>query len=296
MHRLYSKFDGWEKMDRKLFFEIAKEAFRKWLSHNSSLRAAALAYFIILPLPLMLLVILGILALIYGQDAAFQALIQQITTIAGPAVADLFQQILDVIKNPFTSVFASLIALVFTAVGAIGAFDVLQETMNGIWGVTPKKFGFKERIKRKIVPFLMVSGLGVAIIVWTGLSTVLLGFIAFALEPFASGVVEVVLRVTQIVLSFVLSTILFAVIYKQIPDVPIQWSDVRLAAVISGLLFTVTNYLIGVVLEVFAITSVTGAAGSLLILLPWLFLINQFILYGATFSRVNAEKAGSHCR
>jgi membrane protein len=279
-------------MDRKLFIEIAKDAFHKWLSHNSSLSAAALAYFIILPLPLLLLVILGILALIYGQDAAFQALIQQITTVAGPAVADLFQQVLDVVKNPFTSVFASLIALVFTAIGAIGAFDVLQETMNGIWGVTPKKFGFKDHIKRKIVPFLMVSGLGVAIIVWTGFSTILLGIIAFALDPFASGVVEIVLRVTQVVLSFVLSTILFAVIYKQIPDVTIQWGDVRLAAVISGMLFTVTNYLIGVVLEVFAIRSVTGAAGSLMILLPWLFLINQFILYGATFSRVNTEKAG----
>jgi membrane protein len=281
-------------MDRKLFLEIAAIAFNKWLAQNSSLRAAALAYFIVLPLPLLLLIILGILSLIYGQGEAFQALIQQITTIAGPAVADLMRQVLDAVKTPFTSVLASSVSLVFTVVGAIGAFGVLQETMNGIWGVSQLKFGFVEKIKRKIIPFLLVSVLGFAIMVWTGFSTVLLGFITFALEPFASEMVEVILRITQIGLSFVLATLLFAIIYKQIPDLTIKWRDVGLAAIITGLMFTVTNYLIGLVLELFAITSVTGAAGSLLILLPWLFLINQFILYGATFSKVYAEKIGSY--
>jgi membrane protein len=281
-------------MDRKLFFEISKTAFHKWLAINSSLRSAALAYFIILPLPLLLLVILGILALIYGQAAAFQALIQEITTIAGPSVADLIRQLLDAVKSPFTSIFASLAAIVFTFVGALGVFGVLQETMNAIWEVAQVKRGLIERIKRKIIPFLSVSVLGLAIMVWTGISTILLSFITLALEPFASNTVEVVLRLTQIGLSFVLATLLFAVIYKQIPDLVVQWRDVGLAAIITGLVFTVTNYLIGVVLEVFTLTSVTGAAGSLLILLPWLFLINQFILYGAAFSKVYAEKAGSY--
>jgi membrane protein len=281
-------------MDRKLFLDIAGTAFQKWLTQKSSLRAAALTYFMILPLPLLLLIILGILALFYGQADAFQALIQQITTIAGPAVADLMRQLLDAVKTPFTSVFASLVSLGFTVAGAIGAFSVLQETMNSIWDVPQLRFSFVEKVKRKIVPFLLVSVLGFAIMVWTGVSAVLFGFITFALEYFASNIVEVVLRTTQIGLSFVLSTILFAVIYKQIPDLAIQWGDVVLAAVITGILFTVTNYLIGIVLEVFTITTVTGAAGSLLILLPWFFLINQFILYGATFSRVYAEKARSY--
>ena len=281
-------------MDRKLFLDIAATAFNKWLAQNSSLRAAALAYFIILPLPLLLLILLGILALIYGQAEAFQALIQQVTTIAGPAVADLMRQLLDAVKTPFTSVFASLVAIGFTVVGAVGAFGVLQETMNKIWEVPQLKFGFMQKIKRKLVPFLLVSVLAFAIMVWTGISAVLFGFITFALASFASDVVEVILRITQIGLSFGLATLLFAIIYKQIPDLSIQWRDVGLAAVITGLMFTVTNYLFGIVLEVFAVTSVTGAAGSLLILLPWLFLINQFILYGATFSKVYAEKAGSY--
>ena len=141
---------------------------------------------------------------------------------------------------------------------------------------------------------MTVSVLGLAIMVWTGISTVLLGFITLTLEPFASDMVEIVLRITQIVLSFILATLLFAVIYKQIPDLTIRWKDVGLAATITGTAFTITNSLIGVVLENFTLTSVTGAAGSLIILLLWFFLINQFIIYGAAFSKVYAEKAGSY--
>jgi membrane protein len=178
--------------------------------------------------------------------------------------------------------------------GAIGAFGVLQDTMNGIWEVKSSKFTRTQQIKRKIVPFLLVSILGLAIMVWTAFSTVLLSFITVTLGPLTANATEIILRITQIGLSFVLATLLFAVIYKQIPDCDIKWKDVRLASIITGTLFTVTNVLIGVVIEVFAITSATGAAGAILILLPWLFLINQIILYGAAFSRVYAEKTGSY--
>lgn len=281
-------------MDRKLFLEIAKIAFHKWRAHNSLLRAAALAYFVILPLPLLLLIILGILALIYGQAEAFKALIQQITTVAGSSVAELIQQLLDATKTPFTSIFASITSIVFTAAGAIGIFGVLQETMNAIWEVTQPKPSLVERIKRKIIPFLLVSTIGLAIMIWTGISTVLLSFITLALDPFASNLIGAILRITHIGLSFILATLLFAIIYKQIPDLAIQWKDVGLAATITGLIFTITNYLFGIIIEIFTFTSVTGAAGSLLILLPWIFMINLFILYGAAFSKVYAEKIGSY--
>lgn len=112
--------------------EIAKSAFQKWLAHNASLRAAALALFIVLPLPSPLLIIVAILSQIYGQTEALQALIQQITTIAGPSVANLTRQLLESVRTPFTSAFASLTTVVFTLTGAIGAFGVLQDTMNDI--------------------------------------------------------------------------------------------------------------------------------------------------------------------
>ena len=282
-------------MNRKEFLEIAKSAFRKWLKHDASLRAAALTFFITLPLPSLLLIILAILSQIYGQAEALQALIQQVNLIAGPAVANLTSQLLEAVKTPFTSVFASITTVVFTIGGAIGAFGVLQDNMNEMWGVVPpKKLSLMKTIKHKIGPFLLVSSLGFAIMVWTGITTVLLGLISFALGPLASSAFSAILRVAQLGLSFALATLLFAVIYKQIPDLPIRWGDIRLAAIITGLVFTVTNYLIGIFIGVFTITSVTGAAGSLMILLLWIFLINEFILYGAAFSKAYVEYANSH--
>jgi membrane protein len=282
------------KLDRQMFLEIAISAFRKWLDHNASLRAAALAYFIILPLPLLLLIIVAILTEIYGQADAFQALIEQISTIAGPAVANLIQQLLETVTTPFTSLFASIITLVFTAIGTIGAYGVLQDTINAIWGVNQHKLNLFQRLKGKIFPFLLVSFLGLTIMIWTGITTFLLEFITLALVPLISSNFSVFLRIIQIVLSFFLATILFAVMYRQIPDLPIKWRDVILAATITGLLFTITNSLFGLVLEFISITSVTGAAGSVMILLLWIFLITQFIFYGAAFSKVYAEKVGSY--
>lgn len=281
-------------MDRKIFFELVESAFRKWLEHHSSLRAAALAYFIILPLPSFFLIILLVLSLIYGQTGAFQALIQQITTIAGPVVAGLIQQILETVTAPFNSIVTSIMSIGFTLVGAIGTFGVLQDTMNAIWGVTQQKHTFIQRLKHKIVPFLLVSALGLAIMVWTGITTVLLNFITLKLIPMATNTVSVLFKITQIILSFVLATLLFAFMYKRIPDLPIKWKDVSLAATLTGLIFTITNYLIGVVLELFTITSVTGAAGAVMILLLWIYLITLLILFGAALSRVYAEKLGSH--
>jgi membrane protein len=232
--------------------ETAKSAFQKWLAHNASLRAAALAFFIVLPLPSPLLIIVAILSQIYGQTEALQALIQQITTIAGPSVANLTRQLLEAVRTPFTSAFASLTTVVFTLTGAIGAFGVLQDTMNDIWVVTqPKKLSLMKRIRLKVVPFLSISTLGFTIIVWTGITTVLLSLLSFALDPLSSIVISVILRLAQIGLSLVLATLLFAIMYKQIPDLAIRWRDVRLVAVVTCLVFTVTNYLFGTVLAVF---------------------------------------------
>ncbi|NHJ32502.1 MAG: hypothetical protein FK732_06540 [Asgard group archaeon] len=284
------------KMDRKMFLEIAGSAFDKWMEHSASLRAAALAYFIILPLPSLFLIVLMVLSQFYGQTEAFQTLIQQITTIVGPAVANLIQQILETATTPFTSIVTSIITLVFTLVGAIGAFGVLQETMNAIWSVTQLKLSFFQRIKHKIVSFLLVSFFGLIIMVWTGITTILLDSIILSFLPLVTNTVSVFLQITQIIFSFGLSTLLFALMYKRIPELPINWSDVRLAAIITGLIFTVTNYVMGAVLEVFTITSVTGAAGSMMILLLWIYLIAQLIIYGVAFSRVTAEKIGSYSK
>lgn len=143
-------------------------------------------------------------------------------------------------------------------------------------------------------PFFLVSILGLTIIIWTGITTVLLDFITSLLIPLASNVISIFLQIIQLTLSFGLATLLFAIMYKYIPDLSMKWNDVKLASIFTGFIFTLTNLLIGFVLEVFTVTSVTGAAGALMILLVWIYLITQLIIYGAALSKVYSEKIGSH--
>jgi len=281
------------KLDSKTFLEIAESAFHKWLEHHASLRAAALSYFIILPLPSLILIILLILSQIYGQTNSFYTLMQQITTIVGPTIANLIQQVLETVATPFNSIVTSVITIIFTVAGALGAFGVLQNAMNAIWEVPKLKLNSKQKLKRKIVPFLLVSVLGLTTIIWTGFTTSVVNFISLTL-PLASNTILIVLEIIQFILSFMLVTLLFMIIYKYVPDLVIEWKDVRLAAIFTGLIFTVGKYLIGLILEVFTITSVTGAAGAVMILLLWIYLITLLITYGAAFSKVYAEMIGSY--
>jgi membrane protein len=283
-------------MKRPTFFDIAEQAFQKWLANNASLRAASLAYFIMLPLPSLFLIAMIILSQVYGFSNSFQTLMQQLTTIVGPTVANLIEQILGTVSSPFTSIMTSLASVVFTLIGAIGAFGVLQDTMNTIWEVQQPKLSLKQKIKRKIAPFFLISFLGLVVMAWTAITTFLLESITFLLFPVVSNAVYILVQVAQLVLSFSLATVVFAVMYKYIPETKISWKDVRGAAVFTGLIFTVTNYLIGIILETFTVTSVTGAAGAIMILLIWIYLITQLLIYGVAFSKTYSEKYGSNSK
>ena len=283
-------------MKRQTFFEIAEQAFQKWLANHASLRAASLAYFIILPLPSLFLIVMIILSQVYGFSNSFQTLMQQLTTIVGPTVANLVEQILGTVSSPFTSVITSIVSVGFTVIGAIGAFGVLQDTMNTIWEVRQPKLSFKQKIKRKIAPFFLVSFLGLVIMAWTAITTFLLESITYLLVPVVSNTICILVQVAQLILSFVLATLVFSVMYKYIPETRINWKNVRGAAIFNGIIFTVTNYLIGIILETFTVTSVTGAAGAIMILLIWIYLITQLVIYGAAFSKAYSEKLGSNSK
>ena len=284
------------KMERKLFIEILVSAFTKWLENHASLRAASLAYFIMLPLPSLFLIAMMILSQVYGFSNSFQTLMQQLTTIVGPTVANLIEQILGTVSSPFTSVITSIVSGVFTVIGAIGAFGVLQDTMNTIWEVQKPKLSFKQKIKRKVAPFFLISFLGLVIMAWTAITTFLLESITYLLVPVVSNAIYILVQVAQLVLSFALATVVFAIMYKYIPETRISWRDVHVAAIFTGLIFTVTNYLIGIILEAFTVTSVTGAAGAIMILLIWIYLITQLLIYGVALSKVYSEKVGSNSK
>jgi membrane protein len=282
-------------MNRKELYGIFKTSFQEWLEDNATLRAAALTFFIILPLPTLLLIVIAIFAQFFGQTQAIQILVQQITAVVGPSVAELFNQLLSNAGSPFTSVWTAIIVVGFSLGGAIGAFSVLRDTMDCIWEVKlPKKRTFWRRIREKTGPFVLVSALGLIVIAWTAISRSL--FRLLMLNSINGTLTVVAVTIVPVLLSFGVATLLLALIYKLIPEARVHWQDVTVASIVTGIAFTVTNYIFGTYIQAFTVTTLTGTAGALVIILFWIFILNQIVLFGAELSKVYATNVGEHAR
>jgi len=277
-------------MNRQEFLTITLRSFGKWLSHDATLRAGALTFFTIMPLPSFMLIGAAILAQIYGRQQAFQQLTHQIIALTGPTVADLFSKILLDARNPYTSLFGSIVGVAFAIGGVLGAFSVLQKSLNVTWEVKPTTSVRKE----KIVPFILLITFGFIAVFWTAFSTVFFSVAVHIFNPLFGGLTPLLLRALQVVVSLGLGVVLFAVIFKEIPEVDVQWRDVWWAALITSIIFTFFNYLFGIYLSFAGTTTLAGTAGTLMFLLSWIYLTNLFVLFGGEFSAVYAETLGSH--
>lgn len=280
-------------MNLKQLYSILKTSFKDWLEDNATLRAAALTFFIILPLPTLLLILEAVFALFIGQSQATQVLMKQITAVTGPAVAALFKDLILNTDSPFTSVWTAIIVVGFSIGGAIGTFSVLRDIMNRIWEVkTPKGLPLKKRIRKTILPFIIASVLGIIVIAWTAI--IGNAFSMSLLSSINGPALLIIFTVAQMALSFVIVTPLLAVIYKIVPEAKVHWNDVIIASIITGIIFTIANYIFGIYAQTFTITTVIGNAGTLLMILLWIFVLNQTILYGAEVSKVYASTIGKH--
>ena len=280
-------------MNRKRASGLFRTAFRGWQADSIPVRAAAFTFFIILPLPSLLLIAVAIFGLFYGPTQGLSLLIQQISLVTGPAVAELFRTLLVNAASPFSSVWVAVTTIGFSVGGAVGAFAVLRDTMDAIWKYRPlRRRSVVTRIRRWGGPFVLVSSLGLIVIASTAIAALI--FDAIKALPIGLTLTNISLAIVQIIFSFVISTLLFAIIYKVIPETRVHWSDVVLASVVAGLAFTVTNYIIGTYVATFTVTTIVGTAGSLIIILLWMFILNQIALYGAELSMVYATTRGSH--
>ena len=277
-------------MNRREFIDLLKITFSRWQKQDSNFRAGALTFFTIMPLPSLALIAVAILASVYGKQQALQQLVNQMSAFAGPSVAGLLGQLLVNAQSPLTSFFGSLVSIAFAISGALGAFSVLQKSLDAIWEVKPYKRGMKDTIKEKAIPFSLILGLSVIVVAWTAFSTVLFGAMVFVLDPLIGPLAPLFLRSLQVSLSLGLGTLLFALIFKLLPETRVRWGDVWPAAALTALIFTILNYLFGIYLSVFQVTTLAGTAGALMVLFLWIYVMNLFILFGAQFSKVYSEK------
>ncbi len=270
-------------------FRLLKEAFQEWRQDKAPLLAAALAYYTVFSVTPLLVIAIAIAGAVFGQDAARGEILEQINGLVGEQGAQAIETALANADRPQLSGVASIISVVVLLVGASGVFAQLQEALNTVWNVKAKpNGGIWEFIRKRLLSFGMVLAIGFLLLVSLIVSAILSGISKLEINLLPG--LTPLWQLLNLAISFGFISLLFALIYKYLPDVKIRWKDVLVGAIITALLFTVGKFLIGLYLGRGSLGSAYGAAGSLIVFLAWVFYSAQILLFGAEFTQVYARK------
>jgi len=279
-------------MNLRVVLALLKETFSKWYGDNAPRLGAALAYYTVFSLSPLLVIVIAFAGLVFGREAAQGEIVAQLQGLIGEESARAIQAMIESAHKPSSGMIATVIGILTLLIGATGVFAELHDALNGIWGVEPKSgLGLMGVVRDRFLSFAMVLGVGFLLLVSLALSAGLaaLGKLMGGMLPtpiFVGGIVN-------LFVPFMVITLLFAMIYRILPDIEIAWSDVWIGAAFTSLLFTIGKFLIGFYLGRSSVASAYGAASSLAIILIWVYYSAQIFLFGAEFTRVYAKKYGS---
>jgi membrane protein len=281
---------------RNLFgnaFSLLKQTFNEWLQDKAPQLGAALAYYTVFSLAPLILVLLAIVGVIFRDDpaGAWDKITQQMSYFLDPSAVQVVQDIAQKASQPGKSALATVIGIALALFGASGVFGQLQDALNTIWGVKAKPaqgiWGF---LRSRFLSFAMVAGVCFLLLVSLAIEALLKGFSHYIQSVLPGGIV-IALSV-YLIFDFAVVVLLFALIFKSLPDVKIQWRDVWIGAVMTAILFGIGKWLLGFYLGSGAAASAYGAASSLITLLLWVYYSSQILLFGAEFTQVYAARAG----
>lgn len=282
-------------MNLKEFGSLLKQAFQSWNEDKVARLAAALSFYAVFAMAPVLIIALAVAGQVLGPVEVQKQLLQQLTATIGPQGASLIQSMLENARNPTDSLVASIFSLVTLILGAAGAFGQLQDALNTIWEVQARTGrAIHQLLAEKFLSFLMVIGLGFLLLATLIISTALSALTVPAGSPTTSA--AGLLGIINLFASFGVLTLVFAVILKVIPDVHLRWRDVWPGALLTAVLFTPGKYAIGLYLAHSSVGSTYGAAGSLVIILLWIYYSAQIFLLGAEFTKMYARRCGSPVR
>ncbi len=274
-------------------FSLFKQAATEWIDQDLSRLGAALAFHTLFAIAPLFVIVLAIAGIWFGEEAARRELFSQVSGLVGSEGGEAIQAIVSAAREPKSGAWATLIAVATLLVGATGVFVQLQDALNSIWGVRRKPGrGLRNFIKDRILSFALIVGIGFLLLVSLILSTILA-----ALDKFIVGLLpahEVIWQGINFVVSFGVITLLFAMIFKVLPDARILWRDVWLGAMLTAFLFNLGKLLFGLYLGRSGVASAYGAAGSLVIVLLWVYFSAQILFFGAKFTQVFSMQWGSH--
>ena len=275
---------------------LLKLTYQGWKEDKASRLAAALAYYTILSLPPLLIIIIAITGLFWQREAVQSLVTAQMEGLIGTEGRTFITDMLTSASNTARGIFATIVGVITLLVGALGAFNELHNALNTIWEVREEETkGLWQSIKKvifsRLLSFSMILGIGflllVSLVISAGLSAV------NETVGNAIPVSEILLQIINLIISVGVITVLFALIFKFLPDAEIAWRDVWLGAFFTALLFSLGKFLIGLYLGNSAVASSFGAAGSLVLLLIWIYYSAQILFFGAEFTQVYANQLGS---
>ena len=282
-----------EKPYQKGIVALFKNTASEWIQDKCPQLGAALAYFTVFSLAPLVLVLLAVFGLIFGgSDQARQKITEQLQYLIDPSGIKVIQDIATNASNPQAGILATTIGVVIALFGASGVFGQLQEALNTIWGVKPKPgggiWGF---IRTRFLSFGMVGGVCFLLLVSLTIETLLKGLSAYLKNVMPGG--DLVALVLFLIFDLVVIVLLFAMIFRYLPDAKIAWRDVWVGATLTAVLFALGKFVLGLYLGSGAAGSAYGAASSLITLLLWIYYAAQILLFGAEFTQVYANTYGT---
>jgi len=267
----------------RLLWQMLRESGQEWLDDKVPRLGAALAFYSVLSIGPLLLIVIAIAGLAFGRAAVSGYLYEEIRALVGDIGAQAIQAILASSANKGSGIVATLIGLVTLIVSATGFFAQLQDAMNAVWNVDEtQKRHWSWFIRKRVLSFALIVGIGFLLLISLVVSAALAALNAFVAE-YTPGFLT---HLINHLVSFIVMTFMFGMVFKILPDVKIRWRDVWVGAAITAVLFSFGKYLIGLYLGHSALSSAYGAAGSLIVLLVWIYYSTQIFFFGAEFTQV----------
>jgi len=274
-------------------FGIFKDTFKDWSEDKATRLGASLAYYTIFSIGPVLLITVAIASFVFAD--AKQQIVTTVSSVVGKEGGDVISSTIDNANKGGANIFATIIGIITLLLAASGVFGQLKDSLNTIWEVKLKPDqGILATLKDRFLSFTMVLGTGFLLLV----SLVLNAGVA-ALNVFLKSILpggDLLGQIVSLVVTFGIVTVMFALLFRFLPDVDIRWKDVWIGAAITALLFGLGQYLLALYLQFGNVGSAFGATGSLVVVLVWVYYSAQIFLFGAEFTQVYTNKYGSRVR
>ncbi len=274
---------------------VLKRTVSQFLDDNCSTMAAALAYYTTFSLPPLLLIIIAVVGLVVGRQAVQGSIQQQIQGLIGSGAAGQVETMVRAAgQHHSAGIVGGILGILALIFGATSAFAQLQSSLNSIWHVKPdpEAGGVRSFLVQRVLSFGMILAVAFLLLVSLAVSAALSALGGMIARYLPSGFSAALLQAIEVVMSLAIISALFAAIFKVLPDVRIEWRQVWAGALITALLFTAGKFLIGIYLGKSGAASAYGAAGSLVLIVLWIYYSSMILLVGAEFTRVWAEFHG----